>query len=471
MNKKLYWETLPRNGKCVKWSETVGHTVHFKYKNIEDDLKIIDYLDGRVDIKYKDKIYNIGTSGFKCCEIGLFLKHVDLPKDEYDRWYSLKDKQIKTTFELSKDKKYWIGHTWENDEFWFDGDEKTIKYIKQHTWRKITDGYFQNDKEEKLHRVVMGITDKNIFINHLGGNKWDNRKHMMSISNSLDNSKEKIKGNRNTSGIVGLVKRRNKWVGSIKVNNVGVYTKYKTKDEAIIDLLIIQRHYGFRHNEDKYYLLENIPKERENEVIENIERQINKKRNDKICSKNIFELSEDGTYYNVYDVNGKSFKISLESKEKVEKGIWHVAYDISCNTTSIHGTIIINGIRKTVKLHRYLFDLLDDKYKNWFVVKNNNNELDNRLDNLVITDKIGNGLSKKIKKGYEKRFDRYRVSITLLGKHFSQTVNTEQEAIELIEQKRKEAFKNRLQFKSKDELDYYLNNISKEDKNENNKNI
>ena len=46
--------------------------------------------------------------------------------------------------------------------------------------------------------------------------------------------------------------------------------------------------------------------------------------------------------------------ISKESKNKVEKGVWHVAHDISNNSISIHGSIIINGIRKTVKLHRYL---------------------------------------------------------------------------------------------------------------------
>ena len=143
--------------------------------------------------------------------------------------------------------------------------------------------------------------------------------------------------------------------------------------------------------------------------------------------------------------------------------MWHVAYDISSKSISVHGTIIINGIRKTLKLHRYLLGLIDNKYKNWFVVKNNNDDLYNRLENLVITDKVGNGLSKKLNKGYQKRYDKYRVNIILLGENFRKTVDTDEEAIKLLKDKRKEALNKSLQFKSKNELDYYLHNISKEE--------
>lgn len=373
---------------------------------------------------------------------------------ENDKKYPSKNK-----FRLSDDGAYWIGVTQKGEEFWFDGNAEVIEYIKAYTWRKVAYGYIQNRKGDKLHRVVMGIDDKNIFINHLGGRRWDNRKEKLSISDDIDNSKEKKLGNGNKfSGIVGLLKRgKNRWVGNIKISDVSVYTKYKDRDEALIDLLIIQKQYGFRHNEDLYYMLDGISELRIKEVINNIERQLSKKRDDKICSTNRFELSEDGTYYNVYDVKNKSFKISLESKELVEKGIWHVAEDISNNTVSIHGFIIVNGTRTTVKLHRYLFGLLDKKYKHWFVVRLNHDELDDRLENLLITDSVGNGLSKKLEKGYQYRFGSYRVYITLLGEKFRQTVKTEQEAIELVKQKREEAIKKRLQFHSKSELDTYLN--------------
>jgi hypothetical protein len=364
----------------------------------------------------------------------------------------------KNTFKLSDDGTYWVGTTQKGDDFWFDGNDEIIEYVKSYTWRKVGYGYFQNHKGDKLHRIVMGITDKNIFVNHLGGRRWDNRKEKLSISDSLDNSKEKKLGNGNKySGIIGLLKRgKDRWVGNIKINDISVYTKYKDKDEALMDLLIIQRHYGFRHNDDLYYMLDNISELRIKEVINNTERQLNAKRDDKICSTNRFQLSEDSTYYNVYDVNNKAFKISVRSKELVEQGIWHVAEDISNGTTSIHGFIIKNGKRTTVKLHRYLFDLLDKKYRNWFVVRLNHDELDDRIENLIITDSVGTGLTKKIEKGYQYRNGNYRVNISLLGKKFRQTVYSEQEAIDLVKYKREEAMKQRLQFHSKEELDTYL---------------
>jgi hypothetical protein len=463
--RKVYLDVMPKiNDNRISWLEGNDKKLRFIYDDIEGYLDIISVTRKNnkpyITIKYNSKIYEFSSGSLINCELGLFLKHVNLSDEEYNRWYNLKDKEVKTEFNLSDDGTYWIGHTLENDEFWFDGNEETVNYIKSYTWRKTSNGYIQNNKGDKLHRIVMGVTDPNIFINHLGGHRWDNRRNKLSISDDLDNSKEKKVGNANNSGIVGLMERgkNNKWVGNIKIKGVNVYTKYKDRNEALIDLLIIQRHYGFRHNENLYYMLDRISELRIKEVINNIERQLNKKRDDKICSTNRFELSEDGTYYNVYDINNKSFKISLESKELVEQGIWHVAEDISNNTVSIHGFIIINGVRTTVKLHRYLFNLINKKYKNWFVVRLNKDELDDRLENLVITDSVGNGLTKNILKGYQLRNGKYRVNILLLGKQFRQTVKTEKEAIELVKQKREEAVKQRLQFHSKEELDTYLHN-------------
>lgn len=468
IKKKLYKEDLIlKSNKFIDWYKNKGNYVRFEYGDIKGKLLIKDvYKKGcnyRIIINYNNKDYDIGSSGLLNCDIGLFLKHINLSDELYKRWDSLRKQHIKTEFFLSEDKTYWIGKTLENDEFWFDGDEETIKYIKSFTWRKEGKGYIQNNKGDKLHRIVMGITDSNIFINHLGRNTCDNRRNMLSISNSLDNSREKKVSNSNHSGIVGLLKRGNKWVGNIKINDISIYSKYKEKDEALIDLLIMQKHYGFRHNEDKYYLLKNITEERIKEVIDNCERQLHKKRNDKICSSNKFELSDDGTYYNVYDEKGESFKIDIESLEKVKQGIWHVAHDISNGNISVHGSIINNnGKRIVVKLHRYLLELLDKKYNKWFVVNDNQDRLDNRLNNLTITDSVGAGLSKKCEHGYQKRNDGYRVLITILGKKYRGQFKTKQEAIDFIKDKREYGFKNRLQFKTKEELDYYLNNISKE---------
>lgn len=461
VNKKLYINELIMNGSNIDWFGNKGQYINFEYGVIKGKLLIKDVYkrerNYRIIINYNNKDYDIGSSGLLNCDLGLFLKHINLSDELYKRWDYLRKQEIKTEFFLSEDKTYWIGKTLENDTFIFDGEEDVINYVKSYTWRKDGNGYIMNSKGDKLHRIVMGITDDNIFINHLGRNTADNRKSKLTISDSLDNSREKKLGNKNHSGVVGLLKRRDKWVGSIKINNLSVYSTYKTKDEALIDLLIMQRNYGFRHNEDLYYMLDNISELRIKEVIKNCERQLIKKCEHKICSTNRIELSEDGTYYNVYDDNNQMFMISLDSIDKVKEGIWHVANDSSNDSISVHGSVIDNnGKRIVVKLHRYLLDLLDKKYNKWFVVKDSQNELDNRLENLTITNSQGAGLSKKCENGYQKRNDGYRVLVTVLGKKYRKQCKTQQEAKEYIESVRLEGYKNRLQFKNKKELDTYL---------------
>ncbi len=360
---------------------------------------------------------------------------------------------------MSNDKTYWIGTTSKGYEFWFDGDKDTIEYIKSCSWRKLKDGYFINSKGERLHRVVMNVLNNNdIFINHLKGNRWDNRKSKLSISDPIDNSREKKLSIKNKSGVVGLMKRGNKWVGNIKINNLNLYTKYKVREEALIDLLIIQREYGFRHNEDMYRLLNNIGEDRVKEVLENINRQLNNKHNHNIKTKNRFELSKDGTYYNVYDRNNKHFKISLEYRNLVEQGLWYVSNDGTNNQLCVKGAIIINGVRKSTRLNRYIFDIIDKKYRLWKVSHDNGDPLDYRRENIIITNSSGNCLNKNSKKyfKYDEKYKRYNSRITINNKTYSESFDTKEEAIKWFDEMRKYALKNRIQFKSKEELDNYL---------------
>ena len=442
-----------------KLGETIYINVNDLSKNSNKKVKVKCDICGKEQIitytSYNDTITN--NNGIYYCKKCKYEEIKSIQIEHMKKTYKNKQYKSKNKFELSNDKTYWIGYTQKEEKFYFNGDDDVIKYIKQFTWRINSNGYLQNRLGEKLHRVVMKITDPNIFVNHVGGNKYDCRKEKLSISDCKDNSKEKKINNRNTSGITGLSKRRSKWCGFLRINGININTKYKEKYEATIDLLIAQRHYGFRHNENKYYLLEDISEERIQEVIDNCERQLNKKINHKICSKNKFELSKDGTYYNVYDKNNKSFKIDIKDKDLVENGIWYVAEDINHNKKYVHGNIIQNGVRKTVKLHRYLFNLLDLKYKLWFIDHLNGDGLDNRRNNMIITDAQGNRINKPIK-GYSKRYNKFRIHIQIFGNSIRKTVNTEEEAIDLVNNIRKEAMKNRIQFKTKEELDEYLNN-------------
>lgn len=362
--------------------------------------------------------------------------------------------KYKNNFRLSNDGTYWIGTTSKGDIFWFSGSEKIVNYIKNNIWRKRTDGYFQNSKGERIHRIIMEVTDSKIIVDHINNEKYDNRKCNLRLSNPQDNNKNKNNKN-NKFGIIGLNKINNKYYGTISLNNKNIRTKTKEKEEAIIDLLIAQRHYGFKHNDDKYYLLNGISKEREKEVIDLIETKIHKNKDCKHTkTKNIFELSDDGTYYNVYFgvKNGfnKSFKISKDDKEIIEKFYW-----------SNYGEKYIKNGEINILLHRFILGLIEEKYSQYYIDHINGDGFDNRRENLIITDCKGNNTN-IIGKGYYMYRGKFRASISDNGKRYSKIFNTKEEAIKWYKNKKEELLSKRNKWDNKEELDKYIENNLKE---------
>ena len=64
-----------RNGKVIKWIDSIGKKIHFIYDNIEGDIQIIDY-DKELSIvtyKYDNTIYRQTSTALKNCELGKML--------------------------------------------------------------------------------------------------------------------------------------------------------------------------------------------------------------------------------------------------------------------------------------------------------------------------------------------------------------------------------------------------------------
>jgi len=205
------------------------------------------------------------------------------------------------------------------------------------------------------------VTDLNISVNHCGGNKMDNRVEKLSISDHIDNMKELLPSSLNNTGITGLSYRYNKYNISCTVNGFSYISTYNKKEEALIDLLIIQRHYEYRHNENLYYTLDNVDNEYINKLIDKVEVSTSNRKVNPVVCKNRFELSEDKIFYYMYDKNNNRCKISVEDLELVKQGSW---YRILNNGKEyFSGVIIENGARKNILLHRFLFNLTDVKYR------------------------------------------------------------------------------------------------------------
>lgn len=139
---------------------------------------------------------------------------------------------------------YGIGYTSKGDEFWFDKDDYEL--IKKYCWNYNKYGYVvsydvENKIEIKLHRLIMGVTDPNLEVDHIQHPprreyKVDNRRSNLRVVTHADNTKNHITQINNTSGTSGVhyCERDNKWIARISVNGERIYLgSFDNKEEAV----------------------------------------------------------------------------------------------------------------------------------------------------------------------------------------------------------------------------------------------
>ncbi|QKF94703.1 putative HNH enonculease [Fadolivirus algeromassiliense] len=107
-------------------------------------------------------------------------------------------------------------------------DYDKIKYFK---CSMKPDGYVRmrdNNKEYALHRYLLGITDPNVYVDHINNDRTDNRKSNLRISNNKKNVQNKIKKNNTTSQYIGVTynKQYGKWHSSISKDHKYQYRSY-----------------------------------------------------------------------------------------------------------------------------------------------------------------------------------------------------------------------------------------------------
>lgn len=138
---------------------------------------------------------------------------------------------------------YGIGYTRKGEPFYFDLED--YDKIKNYCWRinkngYVTSKYDDNGKQKgiKLHRLIMGCTDKNVLVDHIHGEKsrHDNRKSNLRLCNDLLNSFNRKRRTDNTSGVTGVYwdKEQNKWDARIAYKHKTIRLgRFKKFDDAV----------------------------------------------------------------------------------------------------------------------------------------------------------------------------------------------------------------------------------------------
>ena len=110
-------------------------------------------------------------------------------------------------------------------------DDEDFEYLNQWKWYVTKRNYVRRSKENEtlyLHRIILNVKDKNIFIDHVNMNKLDNRKINLRICNRSQNGMNRNKTSLNSSGYKGVVFdiRRKKYYAKIKVNQKIIFLGY-----------------------------------------------------------------------------------------------------------------------------------------------------------------------------------------------------------------------------------------------------
>jgi hypothetical protein len=119
---------------------------------------------------------------------------------------------------------------------WQAVSNKKVYYAYHSIAKKLPNGK-KGSTAIKMHRLVMGVTDPKIQVDHINGNTLDNRKENLRLCSNIENSRNRKGYCTNTSGFrgVGRDKRRNSnpWFATIVKDEKQKWLGYfNTPEEA-----------------------------------------------------------------------------------------------------------------------------------------------------------------------------------------------------------------------------------------------
>lgn len=123
-------------------------------------------------------------------------------------------------------------------------DKEDYEKVKDFCWRVDKYGYVvsfdkghPNNQIVRIYRLVMGLTreDVDVYIDHINGNKLDNRKSNLRIATKSENNTNIKRKSNNTSGYTGVkATKSGKYVAQISFNNKRIHLgTYSTIEEAV----------------------------------------------------------------------------------------------------------------------------------------------------------------------------------------------------------------------------------------------
>jgi hypothetical protein len=107
-------------------------------------------------------------------------------------------------------------------------DPQDAHFLSEYKWYLNAQGYVARCEKRKyisLHRTILGLSDRHVYVDHINGNRLDNRRANLRTCSHAENLRNRGKPTSNTSGFKGVSfhKRSGKWRADIKVDYKAVW--------------------------------------------------------------------------------------------------------------------------------------------------------------------------------------------------------------------------------------------------------
>jgi hypothetical protein len=118
-----------------------------------------------------------------------------------------------------------IIYTKKGEEIFVDDEDYELVY--KHKWC-LNNGYAVTSiphngkyKQLKMHRLIMGVNDPKVSVDHINGNTADNRQSNLRKCTNAENGRNRKLNKNSQSCIKGLFydKHKNRWTAYITLNN------------------------------------------------------------------------------------------------------------------------------------------------------------------------------------------------------------------------------------------------------------
>lgn len=94
-------------------------------------------------------------------------------------------------------------------------------------------GRGRQQKERFMHRVILGLTDRKVLVDHINHDGLDNRKENLRLCTTEENSHNRRKRIKSSSRFKGVYPRGGRWQVAIRANGLYQYLgTYGSEEEA-----------------------------------------------------------------------------------------------------------------------------------------------------------------------------------------------------------------------------------------------